>query len=525
MSNVFDFDIEDEDNEYYFETNGHIHIKIDFLLRKYHTNNNLKVVLDEPKIKEVMSIKHTLIFGNDISSPVIQDDCEECKFKNTNTIHINFMGEYMYANVKMVTLDVYNQMMDTFVWGNKANVQNILYFGYTHKFYRKDMTRYINELYRLYELSCHIPIYPNPLLTFFVEGKLYYYILAKLNKEIKDDEKGINTTTNDILLPTMIIISQILNEEHRDRSMFSSTYSRRIEEYAKLIKEKNIGTGDYSKWYLKFGWSGNSDCSFSLSKPAIHGKIVKCLFSNIAIYQESMGIHEETKAYKFGDNLYPMYKPKADREPYINNVRIIDKDGSKLKTTVEVLSNQLHQIMESVFGKICMLRYDYFFNERGEVKLNEIEIYPGSLTYQNFGKLGKMKVIHPIIDSFFEPYESDAARPPNDLKTLEQFGPDMDSMTQLLTLLHQRFGLDINLAESKTPSDAEKLPILTANPELYFVTPGKLPLHLRPPVANNAGAKAGGGLFKRKKNTLKKSIRKTKSKRKRKRKSRKTKRR
>ena len=76
-------------------------------------------------------------------------------------------------------------MFDFFITNNNTNILNLLLLSYTHKFYQQDMSKYVDELFYLYELSCRIPISPNPLCIFMIEAKLYYYILGNIKKELK----------------------------------------------------------------------------------------------------------------------------------------------------------------------------------------------------------------------------------------------------------------------------------------------------------------------------------------------------
>lgn len=464
---------------------------------------NFDEITKNREIIETMKTKHTFILGSNLVGYYLESKDSKIVQKH-NVIHVSFGNEHMDDTLYTKSYPHYKEMFDFFITNNEQNILNILLLSYTHKFHRLNMEGYVDELFYLYQLSCRIHISPNPLLIFLVEGKLYYYLFGKINQQIKNEEIGLDTTTNNIILPTITTIS---HDYKKIKGISNERYQKIHEQYMKFVEGHDIYSKTYANKVLKFGWSGNNSCVIDTSNvgPLSISLIKKCLYSQIKIFQQTIThIDRETKVYKIGEHIFPL---KSSLGMYRNNNRISNTPEYKLKSNVEFITNNLYQILTDTFGNAGITRFDYFF-DKDDVKLNEIELYQGSLTYYILLMVTEYRdKLHTEIEKSYTPYLNGAVHPYNSPDSLKQFNdkPDMDSMTKLLILLQQKFRIPNELLTMSVKDE------FITSVEYYFVTTGKLPPesanntddnaddNAEANEDNNAGANAGGGMFKNKK--------------------------
>ena len=263
--------------------------------------------------------------GNGVAGYYLESKDNNKLEQKHDIIHVSFGTEEQDETLYYSAYEDYKQMFDFFITNNHENILNILLLSYTHKFHNTNMKRYVDELFYLYQLSCRIPITPNPLCIFLVEAKLYYYVLGNIKKELKNEEINLNITTNDIILPTITTITyKSMYEISQER------YKKLYEKYMEFIKEQDIYSKIHQKKFLKFGWSGNNSCVIDLYDLNQHtlNRIKNCSYSQVKHFQQATEYYQqETKVYKIGDMIHPL-KPSAGY--YRNNNRISNTPEHKL---------------------------------------------------------------------------------------------------------------------------------------------------------------------------------------------------
>jgi hypothetical protein len=342
-----------------------------------------------------------------------------------NYINIDYLLEYEYMK-KILDIFVYNRLASI---DKEAQVKALYLFEHNHRFFY-NLDLYYKQLYDLFQLhqTQKLYVYPNPLIIFLIEGKLYYDFIIKMKPEFKKEILKTSTvihpetikTYKSVMTPLEIrkkyeskesyfikYINQFITKREKTKTMEDTEdtedteKTKKIEEILNIyisyaIQKKyiitmndDIDVVDESD-YIKMALSGSSLCAKQLYIPDIISNknllYLLCAKSGIVLFQKKVsGVTGENELRFFfinnGINMHfhPInfkYHVGMSLDFYRTDLNSYDK---KLIDNCYIFATDLVTELSKLFGTIYFGRIDIFVL-KDRIILNEIEIYPGNNT-------------------------------------------------------------------------------------------------------------------------------------------------